>query len=298
MSSARQSRRGIEPGPVPRRPDAVERSEEPRSRNRPAISCSSSSALVVAIALGLLLGRDRRRRQGPPEANVAARAAAAEENLIAPPPPPDVRDDAARASSCARLRSRVRRSGPASSRSAGGRCDLHPGGCLVGDQAVLISCGDAVGRCRDWPHRAVHLSEAVRATASRSAAWPDAVAAAAGTTPAGGVTSASPLPAICEEGGNRRGVAPSAPALTELRAAGRQSRSRPSPGYGGEGLLGRRPRSTASAATSQRDIRSTSPTGRRRAWITLAPDGRSDAAVDARHGLRRRHRRACGATAN
>ena len=85
--------------PPPGRPvrtesvEIIDDEEAPRSRTALYVVLGGIG-LIVAIAIGLLLGRDVSGGKKAPEANVVLpenSAAAADENLIAPPPPPDIR---------------------------------------------------------------------------------------------------------------------------------------------------------------------------------------------------------------
>src|SRR4051812_30236410 len=72
--------------------DMIDDVEAPRSRTALYVVLGGIG-LVLAIAIGLLLGHDVGGGRAAPEANVALadNEASADDNLIVPPPPPDIR---------------------------------------------------------------------------------------------------------------------------------------------------------------------------------------------------------------
>src|SRR3569623_72489 len=73
--------------------EVIDDEDAPRSRTALFVVLGGIG-LVVAILIGVLLGRNVVGGHAPPEANVAMPqndASAADENLLAPPPPVDVR---------------------------------------------------------------------------------------------------------------------------------------------------------------------------------------------------------------
>jgi hypothetical protein len=221
-----------------RRTDSVETvgEEAPPSRT-PLYLVLGGIGLVIAIAIGLLLGRDAGGGRAAPEANVALaeNVAGADENLIAPPPPQDVRmmtlpEQLSRAFSAA-----FGATGTAQLQIAGRTLVYHPGRLFwIGDKAVLISPATGGGDCRDCAGTvAVHYLTPDGDHFQVAGSWPEAVSGALWTSPPRWrMTNAfTTLPAIWEEGRSRDGDCTSGSAtLTELTASG-PVKSGPIPTY-------------------------------------------------------------------
>jgi hypothetical protein len=222
---------GHGPDAEPGRPLRTERveivdEEAPHSRT-PLYVVLGAIGLVVAIALGLLLGRTVSGGRAAPESNVALpdNVATLDENLIAPAPPADVRtlplpEQLSRAFAAA-----FGAKDQAQLQIGGRTFVYHPGRLFwIGDKAVLISPATGAGDCRDCAGTvAVHYLTPDGDKFQVAGSWPEAVSGARwNTPPRWRMTNAfTTLPAIWEEGRDRGQdcVAGSA-TLTELTPAG------------------------------------------------------------------------------
>jgi hypothetical protein len=255
-----------EAGLARRRTDTVEVIDEEAPRSRTALYVVFGGiGLVVAIAIGLLLGRDVSGGRAAPEANVTLpeNSASADENLIAPPPPPDIRTMPLSEQLSRAFAAAFGAKDQAQLQIAGRTLVYHPGRLFwIGDKAVLISPATPSGDCRDCAGTvAVHYLTPSADGFQVSGSWPEAVSGARwNTTPKWRMTNAfTTLPAIWEEGRNQAGdcVAGSA-TLTELTAAG-PVQSGPIPTYykssgGLKGLLGGDTEITGHAGNVQKDV--------------------------------------------
>jgi hypothetical protein len=218
---------GLEPG-RPLRTDPVEIVDEDAPRSRIALyAVLGAIGLVVAIALGLLLGRDAGGGGTAPEANAALseNAATVDEIPAAPAPPPDVRtlptpEQLARAFAAA-----FGATGQAQLQIAGRTFVYHPGRLFwIGDKAVLISPATGGGGCRDCAGTvAVHYLTPDGDKFQVAGSWPEAVSGAQwNTPPRWRMTNAfTTLPAIWEEGRDRgQGCTAGSATLTELTPSG------------------------------------------------------------------------------
>ena len=217
-----------EPGLQRRSTDTVEGIDEDAPRSRTALYVVLGGiGLVIAIAIGLLLGRDVSGGRAAPEANVTIpeNSAAADENLIAPPPPPDVRTMPLAEQMSRAFAAAFGAKDQAQLQIAGRTLVYHPGRLFwIGDKAVLISPATPSGDCPDCAGTvAVHYLTPSADSFQVSGSWPQAVSGARwNTAPRWRMTNAfTTLPAIWEEGRNRGDncVAGSA-TLTELTPAG------------------------------------------------------------------------------
>ncbi|MDB5692020.1 MAG: hypothetical protein JWO81_1083 [Alphaproteobacteria bacterium] len=218
----------FEPGLARRRTDTVEIIDDETAVSRtPLYLVLGAIGLVVAIAIGLLVGRAVGGGRAAPEANVALpeNVASADENLIAPAPPADVRmlplpEQLSRAFAAA-----FGATGTAQLQIAGRTLVYHPGRLFwIGDKAVLISPATGAGDCRDCAGTvAVHYLTPDGDKFQVAGSWPEAISGARWNTPPHWrMTNAfTTLPAIWEEGRDRGQdcIAGSA-ILTELTAAG------------------------------------------------------------------------------
>jgi hypothetical protein len=221
--------------------------------------------LVVAIAIGLLLGRDVSGGKQPPEANVVLpeNSASVDENLIAPPPPPDVRTMPLAEQMSRAFAAAFGAKDQAQLQIAGRTLVYHPGRLFwIGDKAVLISPATPSGDCSGCAGTvAVHYLTPAADGFQVSGSWPEAVSGSRwNATPRWRMTSAfTTLPAIWEEGRNRDGDCVTASAiLTELTAAG-PVQSGPITTYyknsgGLKGLLGGETEVTGHAGNVQKDV--------------------------------------------
>ncbi|HEY1606129.1 MAG TPA: SHOCT domain-containing protein [Allosphingosinicella sp.] len=214
-------------GSPPGAPVEIVDEEAQRSR-RVLYAILGGIGLLVAILIGVLLGRTVIGGQAPPEANVAmseSNASAADENLIAPAPPTDVRTMPMQEQLARAFTAAFGAKDQAQLQIGGRTFVYHPGRLLwVGDKAVLISPASGAGDCPDCAGTvAVHYLTPAQDQFQVSGSWPEAVSGAQWNTPprwrmTGTYTN---LPAIWEEGRNRTQDCVSGSAtLTELTPGG------------------------------------------------------------------------------
>jgi hypothetical protein len=218
---------GIEPGaPVWQPVERIDEEEAPRSRTALYVVLGAIG-LVVAVALGLLLGRDVGGGRAAPETNVALpqNEAAADENLIAPPPPPDIRTMPLPEQLSRAFEAAFGAKDQAQLQIGGRTLVYHPGRLFwVGDKAVLISPAGGSGDCPGCAGTiAVHYLTPVADSFQVAGSWPQAVSGSQwNTSLRWRMTNAfTNLPAIWEEGRDRAGDCIDGSAtLTELTANG------------------------------------------------------------------------------
>ena len=218
-----------EPG-RPIRTDSVEGIDEETetTRSRTALFIVLGGiGLVIAIAIGLLLGRDVSGGRSAPEANVVLpeNTAGADENLIAPPPPPDIRTMPLSEQLSRAFAAAFGAKDQAQLQIGGRTLVYHPGRLFwVGDKAVLISPATPSGDCTGCAGTvAVHYLTPAADGFQVSGSWPEAVSGSRwNTTPRWRMTNAfTTLPAIWEEGRNQGDACVTGSAtLTELTPAG------------------------------------------------------------------------------
>ncbi|HEX5182153.1 MAG TPA: SHOCT domain-containing protein [Allosphingosinicella sp.] len=202
--------------------------EEARRSRRVLYSILAGIGLIVAVAIGVLLGRTVIGGQAPPEANVAMpenEASAADENLIAPPPPTDVRTMPMQEQLTRAFAAAFNAKDQAQVQIGGRTFVYHPGRLFwVGDKAVLISPASGAGACPDCAGTvAVHYLTPAQDQFQVSGSWPEAVSGTQwNTPPRWRMTSTyTTLPAIWEEGHNRtQGCVSGSATLTELTPSG------------------------------------------------------------------------------
>jgi hypothetical protein len=246
--------------------ESVEIVDEDAPRSRTALYVVLGGiGLVIAIAIGLLLGHDVSGGKKAPEANVVLpeSAAAADENLIVPPPPPDIRTMPLNEQLSRAFAAAFGAKDQAQLQIAGRTLVFHPGRLFwIGDKAVLISPATPSGDCAGCAGTvAVHYLTPAADGFQVSGSWPEAVSGSRWTgTPKWRLTTAfTTLPAIWEEGRNSSQDCVSGSAtLTELTADG-PVQSGPIPTYyknsgGLRGLLGGETEITGHAGNIQKDV--------------------------------------------
>ena len=153
-----EKRRLLGGGPVtgagPPRVDQLEVIDEDAPRSRTALYVVLGGiGLVVAILIGVLLGRDVIGGHAPPEANVAMpqnETSAADENLLAPPPPTDVRTMPMQEQLARAFTAAFNAKDQAQVQISGRTFVYHPGRLYWdGDTAVLIAPATGAGGCSD-----------------------------------------------------------------------------------------------------------------------------------------------------
>jgi hypothetical protein len=247
--------------------DSVEIIDEESPRSRTALYVVLGGiGLVIAIAIGLLLGRDVSGGKQPPEAaNIVLpeNSANVDENLIAPPPPPDVRTMPLAEQMSRAFAAAFGAKDQAQLQIAGRTLVYHPGRRFwIGDKAVLISPATPSGACTGCAGTvAVHYLTPAADGFQVSGSWPEAVSGSRwNTTPRWRMTSAfTTLPAIWEEGRNQgQDCATGSATLTELTPAG-PVQSGPITTYykssgGLKGLLGGETLINGHAGNIQKDV--------------------------------------------
>jgi hypothetical protein len=215
-------------GGDPRRTDTVEIVDEeaPRSRT-PLYVVLGGIGLVLAIALGLLLGRNVGGGRVAPESNVALseNAAAEDENLFAPPPPTDIRTMPMQEQLARAFAAAFSAKDQAQVQIGGRSLVYHPGRLFwLGDKAVLIAPASAAGDCPGCAGTVgVYYLTPAGDQFQVAGSWPEAVSGALwNTPPRWRMTSTyTALPAIWEQGSRRTEDCVSGSAtLTELTPAG------------------------------------------------------------------------------
>jgi hypothetical protein len=216
-------------GGMPPGPDQVEVIDEEAARSRTALYVVLGLiGLVIAIAIGVLLGRDVIGGRAAPESNVTLPqndASAADDNLIAPPPPTDVRTMPAQEQLIRAFFAAFNARDQAQVQVSGRTFVYHPGRLFWdGDTAVLISPATGAGGCSDCAGTVgVYYLTPVGDHFQVSGSWPEAVSGAQWNTPPHWrMTSAfTTRPAIWEDGRTTGQDCTSGSAtLTELTPSG------------------------------------------------------------------------------
>ncbi|HEX4736314.1 MAG TPA: SHOCT domain-containing protein [Allosphingosinicella sp.] len=216
------------PGAPPRL-DRLEVIDEDAPRSRTALYVVLGGiGLLVAILVGVLLGRDVIGGHAPPEANVAMpqnETSAADENLLAPPPPSDVRTMPMQEQLARAFQAAFNAKDQAQVQIGGRTLIYHPDRLFWnGDKAVLISPASGAGGCVDCAGTVgVYYLNPVGDHFEVAGSWPEAVSGARWNTKPRWrmVTDYTTAPAIWEQGYNRtQDCSSGSTTITELAAGG------------------------------------------------------------------------------
>ena len=201
---------------------------EARRKRNILYAVVAAVGLLIAIVIGIALGRDVSGGHSAPEANVAMPAqnvAVADENMIVATPPTDVRT-LPMPEQLSRAFAAAFGTGGAATLQVGGRTSSFKPGRLSwnADRAILISPGTASDDCHACSGTlAVHYLEPQGDGFKVTGSWPDAVAGSGwGAAPKWKLTSAfTTYPAIYEEGGyTGQGCTSGGVTITELTPQG------------------------------------------------------------------------------
>jgi hypothetical protein len=221
---------GHDVGATQERVTEVEVDGARRSR-MPLYLSLAAAALVIAIAIGLLVGRNVRGSEQIEDLNIATSAPAegpAETNLlnVAPPPVQDVRslpktEQLGRAFAAAFGGAQ----GQATAAAHGQNVVYKPRDLFwIGDRAVLISAGPSTDDCHACAGAlAVHYLRAAGDKFEVTGSWPDAITGAGwGAAPKWRMTNVfTSFPAIYEQGsGGGQGYVCSVARIVELAPSG------------------------------------------------------------------------------
>jgi len=214
-----------------RRPRArtpgVSRADAPRSRTALYVVLGGIG-LVVAIVIGVLLGRDVIGGRAPPESNVATpqnETSTADENLLSPPPPTDVRTMPMQEQLARAFQAAFNAKDQAQVQIGGRTLIYHPDRLFWnGDKAVLISPASGGPGCVDCAGTVgVYYLNPVGDHFEVAGSWPEAVSGAQWNTKPRWrmVSDYTTAPAIWEQGYNRtQDCSSGSTTMTELTPAG------------------------------------------------------------------------------
>ncbi len=217
-----------ETGAAAPRWEPVEMIDEEAPRSRTALYIVLGAiGLIVAIAIGVLLGRDVIGGRAAPESNVTMpqNEASADENLIAPAPPTDVRTMPMQEQLALAFTAAFNAKDQAQVQISGRTFVYHPGRLYWdGDTAVLIAPATGAGGCSDCAGTVgVYYLAAAGDHFQVTGSWPEAVSGAQwNTIPHWRMISTyTTHAAIWEQGFNRTQDCSSGSAsLTELTPSG------------------------------------------------------------------------------
>jgi hypothetical protein len=207
----------------------VEQAGDREERNKRAILyiMLAMGGLIVAILIGVWLGRDVGGGQGAPEANIALPQTepAQEDNMIVAVPPTNIRALPVAEQLTQAFSAAFGTAGSATLQVAGRTINYRPGQFFwIGDRGVLISPGTASDDCHACAGAvAVHYLELAADGLKVTGSWPEAVSGEGyGAPPKWKLTSQfTTAPAIFEEGGaTGQGCTSGSATLTELTPAG------------------------------------------------------------------------------
>jgi hypothetical protein len=214
---------------MPPRAGRIEAIDEEGPRSRTALYIILGAiGLVVAILVGVLVGRNVMGGHAPPEANVAMpenETSAADENLLAAPPPTDVRTMPMPEQLARAFQAAFNAKDQAQVQIGGRTLIYHPDRLFwAGDKAVLISPASGAGGCVDCAGTiGVYYLNPVGDHFEVAGSWPEAVSGAQWNTKPHWriVTDYTNVPAIWEQGFNRtQDCSSGSVTLTELAPGG------------------------------------------------------------------------------